>query len=120
MSAENLKEYLKKNGDAAAKKTAEKSGATRDELASAAQSAYASASSAGGEEWAAATSYLAQATDSAKSSAFDTWSDSDLKSYLDSYGIVSLSPPAASPFRAPCLEPTLTVCNVARSSGRKD
>ncbi|ROV87121.1 hypothetical protein VMCG_10735 [Cytospora schulzeri] len=87
MSAENLKDYLKKNGDAAAKKTAEKSGATRDELVSAAQSAYASASSAGGENWAAATSYLAQATDSAKSSAFDTWSDSDLKSYLDSYGI---------------------------------
>ncbi|KUI52536.1 Stress response protein ish1 [Cytospora mali] len=87
MSAENLKEYLKKNGDAAAKKTAEKSGATRDELVSAAQSAYTSASSAGGENWASATNYLAQATDSAKSSAFDTWSDSDLKSYLDSYGI---------------------------------
>lgn len=90
MSAENLKDYMKKNGDAAAKKTAEKTGATRDELVSAAQSAYASASSAGGESWASATSYLAQATDSAKSSAFDTWSDSDLKSYLDSYGIVSL------------------------------
>lgn len=87
MSAENLKDYLKKNGDAAAKKTAEKTGATRDELVSAAQSAYASASSAGGENWASATSYLAQATDSVKSSAFDTWSDSDLKSYLDSYGI---------------------------------
>lgn len=71
---------------------AEKSDATREELVSAAQSAYTSASSAGGENWASATSYLAQATDSAKSSAFDTWSDSDLKSYLDSYGIVSPAP----------------------------
>ncbi|ROW07049.1 hypothetical protein VPNG_06591 [Cytospora leucostoma] len=86
-SAENLKNYLKKNGDVAAQKVAEKSDATRDELVSAAQSAYTSASSAGGENWASATSYLAQSTDSAKSSAFDTWSDSDLKSYLDSYGI---------------------------------
>jgi hypothetical protein len=33
------------------------------------------------------TSYLAKATDSAKDSAFDTWSDSDIKAYLDSYGI---------------------------------
>lgn len=86
-SVENLKDYLYKNGDAAAKKTAEKSGATRDELLSAAQSAYASASSAGGASYASATNYLARATDSAKVSAFDTWSDSDLKSYLDSYGV---------------------------------
>ncbi|PSR80012.1 hypothetical protein BD289DRAFT_374742 [Coniella lustricola] len=86
-SVENLKDYLAKNGDAAAKKTAEKSGATRDELLSAAQGAYASASSAGGASYAAATNYLARATDSAKVSAFDTWSDSDLKAYLDSYGV---------------------------------
>lgn len=88
-SVENLKDYLKANGDAAAKKTAEKSGATRDELVSAAQSAYASASSAGGSTYASATSYLTQATDSVRKSAFDTWSESDLKNYLDSYGIVS-------------------------------
>lgn len=88
-SVENLKDYLKKNGDAAAKKAAEKSGATRDELLSAAQSAYASASSAGGASYASATNYLARTTDSAKASAFDTWSDSDLKAYLDSYGVVS-------------------------------
>jgi hypothetical protein len=33
------------------------------------------------------TSYLASATDAAKSSAFDTWSDSELKAYLDTYGV---------------------------------
>lgn len=87
-SVENLKDYLKANGDATAKKTAEKSGATRDELVSAAQSAYASASSAGGSTYASATSYLTQATDSVRKSAFDTWSESDLKNYLDSYGLV--------------------------------
>lgn len=87
-SVENLKDYLKANGDAAAKKTADKSGATRDELVSAAQSAYTSASSAGGSTYASATSYLTQATDVARKTAFDTWSESDLKNYLDSYGIV--------------------------------
>ena len=66
----------------------EKSAATRDELLSAAQSAFASASSAGGEQYASMTSYLAQSTDSAKESAFNTWSESDLKSFFDSYGIV--------------------------------
>lgn len=60
---------------------------TRDELAKAAQSAYASASSAGGASYASVTSYLAQATDAARKSAFDTWSESELKAYLDSYGI---------------------------------
>lgn len=86
-TVENLKNYLKANGDAAAKKTAEKTGATRDELVSAAQSGYASASSAGGDSFASITSYLAKSTDSAKSATFDTWSESDLKRYLDSYGV---------------------------------
>jgi len=86
-SYENLKNYLASSGDATAKKVSEKSGATRDELLAAAQSAYASASSVGGSSYASVTSYLSQATDSAKSSAFDTWSESELKSYLDSYGI---------------------------------
>lgn len=30
---------------------------------------------------------MAQATDYVKDSTFDTWSDSDLKAYLDSYGV---------------------------------
>jgi hypothetical protein len=89
LSLENLKKYLVDSGDVAAKKTAEKTGATRDELVSAAQSAYSSASSAGGDGYASATSYLSKATDAAKQSTFDTWSASELKSYLDSYGVVS-------------------------------
>lgn len=86
-SADNLRAYLKANGDAAAKKTANTASATRDELLKAANSAYASASKAGGTGYASVTSYLAAATDSAKNSAFDTWTESELKAYLDSYGI---------------------------------
>jgi hypothetical protein len=87
MSYENLKKYLATHGDAAAKKLSEKSDATREELVNAANTAYASASSAGGSAYASVTSYLSQATESAKQSAFDTWSESELKEYLDTYGI---------------------------------
>lgn len=86
-SLENLKDYLNRNGNAAAKTVSEKKDATRDELLSAAQSAYASASSAGGSTYASATSYLTSATDVAKQSTFETWTESDLKAYLDSYGV---------------------------------
>lgn len=92
LSYENLKNYLANSGDAAAKKAGESASATREDLVKAAQDAYASASSAGGGSYASATSYLAQATQSAKNSIFDTWSESELKAYLDSYGVVS-SPP---------------------------
>ena len=68
-------------------KAADKAGASRDELLKQAQDAYASASKTGGGSYASVTSYLAAATDAAKDTTFDTWSDSDLKSYLDSYGI---------------------------------
>lgn len=86
-SYDNLKSYLGKQSDVAAKKAAEQKDATRDDLVSAAQSAYASASSAGGSSWASATSYLAAASDSAKQSTFETWTESELKAYLDSYGL---------------------------------
>lgn len=86
-SYDNLKKYLAANGDAAAKKVAQKKDNTRDELVSAAQSAYLSASSAGGSNYASATSYIAAATATAKKNAFDTWTDTELKAYLDSYGI---------------------------------
>lgn len=86
-SYDTLRTYLAKNGDAAAKKVAEKKNAGRDELLSAAQSAYTSASSAGGDNLASATNYLASVTASAKKTAFDSWTDTELKSYLDSYGI---------------------------------
>jgi hypothetical protein len=87
-SYDKLKNYLASSEDQAAKKISQKAGASRDDLVKAAQSAYSSASAAGGSSYASVTSYLAQATDSAKKSAFDSWSESELKSYLDSYGIV--------------------------------
>ncbi|KAI2617721.1 hypothetical protein GGS26DRAFT_585157 [Hypomontagnella submonticulosa] len=87
LSYDNLKKYLANSGNAAAKKVSESSSATRDDLVEAAQSAYSSASSAGGSSYASATSYLSQATEAAKKSTFDTWSESELKAYLDSYGI---------------------------------
>jgi hypothetical protein len=121
-SYQNLKDYLASSGDATAKKVSEKSGATRDELLAAAQSAYASASSAGGSSYASVTSYLSQATDSAKSAAFDTWSESELKSYLDSYGIVSSVPlpfwmQSTNPFPQPV--PQGSTINELRAYARK-
>ncbi|KAI3331779.1 hypothetical protein HD806DRAFT_169370 [Xylariaceae sp. AK1471] len=87
LSLQTLKNYLTNSGNAAAKKVGESSSATREELVNAAQSAYASASSAGGGSYASATSFLAQATQTAKDNVFDTWSESELKEYLDSYGV---------------------------------
>ncbi|EFX00645.1 meiotic sister chromatid recombination protein ish1 [Grosmannia clavigera kw1407] len=87
LSYEQLRDYLLASGDKAAKKAADKSGAARDDLVKAAQSAYDSASKAGSEQYAAATSYLAAATQAAKGNIFDTWSESELKAYLDTYGI---------------------------------
>lgn len=52
-----------------------------------AQANYGKASKSGGTAYASVTSYLAASTDSAKDTVFDTWSDSELKSYLDSYGV---------------------------------
>lgn len=68
-------------------KAAKKSGFTRDDLLKAAQDSYSSASKSGGSNYASVTSYLAASTGAAKDMTFDTWSDSDLKSYLDSYGV---------------------------------
>ena len=82
-SKENLQKYLSANGKKAKKNT----GATRDELMKQVQDAYSSASKSGGSSYASITSYLASSTDAAKDNSFDTWSDSDLKSYLDSYGV---------------------------------
>ncbi len=82
-SVDNLKKYLSTNTKKAQKNTE----ATRDDLVKQAQDAYASASKSGGSSYASVTSYLASATDAAKDTTFDTWSQSDLKSYLDTYGI---------------------------------
>jgi Putative nuclear envelope organisation protein len=82
-SIDNLKKYLSTNSKKAKKNTA----ATREDLVKQAQDAYASASKSGGSTYASVTSYLASATDAAKDSTFEKWSESDLKSYLDTYGI---------------------------------
>lgn len=87
LSYSNLKDYLAKNGDAAAKQAAKKRDASRDELVSAAASAYSSASTAGGNQFASVTSYLSAATAAAEKRAFDSWTRSELKSYLDNCGI---------------------------------
>lgn len=68
-------------------KAAKKADATRHELLKHAQDQYAKASEAGGSQYASVTSYLAQATAAAKKDTFDQWSESELKNYLDSYGI---------------------------------
>lgn len=86
-SRETLKEYLAKYGDAVAKTISEKKDASRDELMSAALAAYSSASTAGGAGYTSMTSAIATATGAAKTQTFDAWSDTDLKEYLDSYGI---------------------------------
>ena len=85
-SLENLRDYLASSGNKAAQKASKQAGATREQLLSAAQDAYADASKSGGAAYASVTSYLAKQTDAAKTSVFDTWSESELKNYLDSYG----------------------------------
>lgn len=84
---ENLQKYLKQSKDKAAVKAAANAKATREELVKAAQDSYATASKSGGTAYATVTSYLAQATDNAKDATFESWTDSDLKAYLDSYGV---------------------------------
>ncbi|KAG8412382.1 hypothetical protein J3458_014563 [Metarhizium acridum] len=86
-SYSNLKEYLTKTGDSIAKQAAKKKDASREDLVSAAASAYSSASSAGGSQFASVTSYLSSATASVQRTAFDSWTRSELKAYLDNYGI---------------------------------
>lgn len=86
-TVENLRNYLAASGNAAAQKVADNASATRDDLLKAAQDTYYSATASGGAAYASVTSYLAKATDTAKDSTFDTWSDSELKRYLDTYGV---------------------------------
>jgi hypothetical protein len=71
-NTEQLQEWLGK-----------KAKGTRDDLIASAKKNYASASSKGGSEWASVTAQGAKAT----GYLFDTWTDSDLKSFLDSYGV---------------------------------
>ena len=71
-STEQLRDFLGK-----------KAKGTRDDLIASAKKKYASASAKGGDTWSSLTARGAKAT----GYLFDTWSDSDLKSFLDSYGV---------------------------------
>ncbi|KAI9803012.1 MAG: hypothetical protein M1825_002245 [Sarcosagium campestre] len=86
-TTDNLKSYLGTQGDKASKQAAKKKDITRDELVKQAQAAYSSASKAGGTSYASVTSALAQATSYVKDSSFETWTNSELKAYLDGYGV---------------------------------
>lgn len=82
-----LQKYLQKHGDKAAKAAAKKADATRDELVKAAQSGYAKAEKKGGEEYETAKKYGTELSNDAKDKIFEAWSESDIKAYLDSYGV---------------------------------
>ncbi|TQW04663.1 DDHD domain protein [Cordyceps javanica] len=84
---ETLQKYLQKHGDKAAKAASKKADATRDELVKTAQAAYAKAEKKGGEGYEAAKKYGAELSSEVKDNAFEAWSESDLKAYLDSYGV---------------------------------
>jgi hypothetical protein len=71
-STEQLQEWLGK-----------KAKGTRNELIASAKKNYATASAKGGDQWSSLTVQGAKAT----GYLFDSWSDSDLKSFLDSYGV---------------------------------
>ena len=95
-TVDNLQKYLSTNS----KKVKKNAAASRDDLVKQAQDNYASASKSGGTSFASVTNYLASQTDAAKASTFDTWSDSDLKSYLDSYGIKNYQGSTTNELRA--------------------
>lgn len=95
-TSDNLKKYLESQG----KKAKSYSKANRDELVKQAQDSYASASKSGGNNFASVTNYLAKQTDAAKDATFDTWSDSDLKNYLDSYGVSNYQGSTTNELRA--------------------
>ena len=95
-TVDNLRAYLESHGTKAKKYA----NANRDELVKQVQDSYASASKSGGVSYASVTSYLAKQTDAAKDTTFDTWSDSDLKAYLDNYGIPNYQGSTTNELRA--------------------
>jgi hypothetical protein len=97
-TAENLRAWLASQGN----KAADQASLTREELLKQAQESYASASVSGESAFASLTSALASATEAARDFTFDTWSDSDLKSYLDSYGIPVYQGSTTNELRALC------------------
>ncbi|KAJ5793550.1 hypothetical protein N7457_000149 [Penicillium paradoxum] len=94
------KEHLVKYLSAVNDKVAKQVDASREELVKSAEDSYAKASKAGGEQYASATASIAQATGAAKDATFDQWSQSELKSYLDSYGIPTYQGSSINELRA--------------------
>ena len=84
---ENLKKYVDDRANSGAEAASSAASTTREELLKKAQMAYDEAKFSGGSAYASVTSAMAKATDSVKQNTFEAWSDSDLKNYLDSYGI---------------------------------
>ncbi|KAL4780230.1 hypothetical protein BJX76DRAFT_54171 [Aspergillus varians] len=80
-------EHLKKYLSSVNSKVANRAGITRDELVKEAQKSFDQATKSGGSQLASATSYVKEAAGNVKDATFDTWSHSDLKEYLDSYGV---------------------------------
>lgn len=81
-------------------KAGKKVDASREELVKNAEDSYVKASKAGGEQYASATDSLAKATGSAKDATFDQWSQSELKRYLDNYGIPTYQGSSINELRA--------------------
>lgn len=86
-SYESLKAYLSSLGDGAGRRASDHADASREDLVQSARSAYLSASKTGGDQYASMTSNIAVASEAARKSAFSTWSESELKAYLDRYGV---------------------------------
>ena len=84
---EDLKKYIDDQVNKGANAASSATSTTREELLKQAQKTYDEAKSSGGSAYASVISTMAKATDSVKQNTFETWSDSDLKNYLDSYGI---------------------------------
>lgn len=81
-------------------KAAKKADASREELVKQAKDSYIKASKAGGEQYASATANIAKATGSAKDTTFEEWSQSDIKKYLDSYGVPTYQGSSINELRA--------------------
>ncbi|KAJ5516682.1 hypothetical protein N7527_008242 [Penicillium freii] len=94
------KEHLVNYLSAVNHKAAQQADASREELIKSAEDSYAKASKAGGEQYASATAALAQATGTAKDATFDQWSQSELKRYLDNYGVPTYQGSSINELRA--------------------
>ncbi|KAK9465650.1 hypothetical protein V1512DRAFT_265537 [Lipomyces arxii] len=78
-STEDLQNWLKESGAAVT--------GSRDDMAKKAGEYFDTIRNEGGDKYNAAVTKLQDWYSAGKDTAFDTWSDSDLKAYLDSYGV---------------------------------